>query len=152
MSESTNPTPSDQQKADETFTWTDAASSQHAPRGTGTSTAASILDSVREVVDELAERAAPTVRELSARAAELTAIAADRAAPLARRAGDATADASGKLAAKSRGWASDLRSAVGTAEPATEATPHREPPRGEPGGESAAVNERPTATGEPGPS
>ena len=78
----------------------------------GATTATSILDSVREVVDDLAERAAPTVRELSARAAELTAIAADKAAPFAKRAGEVTADASGKLAAKSREWASELR-AVG---------------------------------------
>ncbi len=58
---------------------------------------------------DLAERAGPTVRELSARAAELTATAANKAAPYARKAGAATADASLKLAESARGWAADLR-------------------------------------------
>ncbi|HEX5148932.1 MAG TPA: hypothetical protein VFW02_07620 [Candidatus Limnocylindrales bacterium] len=116
MTDPTNPTPPDEPKADETFTWTSEAASHDAPKGAGAATAANILDSVRDVVDELAERAAPTVRQLSARAAELTAIAADKAAPLAKRAGEVTADASGKLASKSREWASELRASVATAE------------------------------------
>jgi hypothetical protein len=115
MTESTNGTPADEPKADETFTWTNEAPADDA-KGSAGSTATSILDSVRDVVDELAERAAPTVREFSARAAELTAIAADKAAPFAKRAGEATADASGKLATKSREWASGLRSSVATAD------------------------------------
>lgn len=114
MTEPTTPKP-DQPTADETFTWTSEASPPD-PAGGSPSGAASILDSVRDVVDELAERAAPAVRELSARAAELTAMAADKAAPLAKRAGEATADASGKLASKSREWASDLRATIATAE------------------------------------
>ena len=52
------------------------------------------------------------MREFSARAAEFAAVAADRAAPFARRAGEATADASGKLATKSRSWAADLRASL----------------------------------------
>jgi hypothetical protein len=127
MSESTSRTPADEPKADETFTWTNEGTTADAGADAGTgasgSTATSILDSVRDVVDELAERAAPTVREISARAAELTAIAADRAAPLAKRAGEVTADASGKLASKSRGWASELRASVATADRAPEAEP-----------------------------
>ena len=75
-------------------------------------TATAILESLREAVDDLAERATPTVREFSARAAELAAVAADRAAPLARRAGEVTSDASGKLATKSRIWAADLRASI----------------------------------------
>ena len=113
--ESPNPTPADQPKADETFTWTSDTTTPPQDKSAGATTAASILESVRDVVDDLAERAAPTVRELSARAAELTAIAADKAAPFAKRAGEVTADASGKLAEKSREWASELRS-VATAE------------------------------------
>lgn len=116
--ETPNPAPADQPKADETFTWTSEPSQPSTDKSPGATTAASILESVRDVVDELAERAAPTMRELSARAAELTAIAADKAAPFAKRAGEATADASGKLAEKSREWASELR-AVATAEPET---------------------------------
>ncbi len=122
MTESSNPPPSDEPKADETFTWTDETPPD-AAAGAGPFTPASILHSVRDAVDELTERAAPTVRELSARAAELTAIAADMAAPLAKRAGEVTADASGKLAAKSREWASDLRSSVGSAGPTTPPAP-----------------------------
>jgi hypothetical protein len=113
MTESTSGTPADEPKADETFTWTHDAG---AGEPKGPSTATSILDTVRDAVDELAERAAPTVREFSARAAELTAIAADKAAPFAKRAGEVTADASGKLASRSREWASELRGSVATAE------------------------------------
>jgi hypothetical protein len=68
-----------------------------------------MLDSLKVAAGDLAERAAPTVRELSARAAELTATAANKAAPFARKAGAATADASLKLAESARGWAADLR-------------------------------------------
>ena len=120
MSQSTNPSPADEPKADETFTWTNEPQASNSSKGAGTATAASIIDSVRDVVDDLAERAAPTVRELSARAAELTAIAADKAAPFAKRAGEATADASGKLASKSREWASELRASVATADKPSE--------------------------------
>jgi hypothetical protein len=116
MTESTNGTPADEPKADETFTWTNEGAAAE-PKGSAGSTATSILDSVRDVVDDLAERAAPTVREISARAAELTAIAADKAAPFAKRAGEVTADASGKLATRSREWASELRGSVATADP-----------------------------------
>jgi hypothetical protein len=68
-----------------------------------------MFDSLKVAAGDLAERAAPTVRELSARAAELTATAANKAAPFARKAGAATADASLKLAESARGWAADLR-------------------------------------------
>ena len=68
-----------------------------------------MFESLRVAANDLAERAGPTVRDLSARAADLTATAADKAAPLVRRAGAATADASVKLAEAARGWAADLR-------------------------------------------
>jgi len=69
-----------------------------------------MFDSLKIAAGDFAERAAPTVREFSARAAELTATAANKAAPFARKAGAATADASLKLAESARGWAADLRS------------------------------------------
>ena len=130
MTEPTNPNTPDEPIPDESFTWTGDAASAGSSSGptheagtagsTGPSspgaTATAILEQLREAVDDLAERATPTVREFSARAAELAATAADRAAPLAKRAGEATADASGKLAAKSRTWASDLRASLGTAD------------------------------------
>lgn len=117
MPESTTPPPPEEPTADETFTWTQPPASHGMPGSAGAATG--ILESVRDAVDELAERAGPSVREFSARAAELAAIAADRAAPLAKRAGEVTADASGKLATMSRTWAADLRAGA----PAVEPTP-----------------------------
>ena len=78
-------------------------------KGSGHDTPETMFDSLRIAVGDLAVRAGPTVRELSARAAELTATAANKAAPYARKAGSATADASLKLAESARGWAADLR-------------------------------------------
>ena len=49
-----------------------------------------VLDQIKVAVDDIAEKAAPTVRELSAKAAELVAVAADKAAPLAQKAGEVT--------------------------------------------------------------
>ena len=140
MTEPLTPQPHDEPTPDETFTWTgdqegDAAQghadhADHADTGSagssgstgtsgsgstaGASSATALLETLREAVDDLAERASPTVREFSARAAELVATAADKAAPLAKRAGEATSEASGKLAQKSRSWASDLHASVGT--------------------------------------
>ena len=103
MTEPLNPPTPDEPTPDETFTWTneggpsddashasgDAGATGHGGSASSASTTATaILESLREAVDDLAERATPTVREFSARAAELAAVAADRAAPLARRAGE----------------------------------------------------------------
>jgi hypothetical protein len=92
-----------------------------------------MFDSIKVAANDLAERAGPTVRDLSARAADLTATAADKAAPYVRRAGAATADASVKLAEAARGWAAELRGAnpdAGAAEAssAPSATAVAEPP------------------------
>jgi len=85
------PTPS---TPDESYSWTsegaagggthgagagageDASGSSSASSAAGTATA--ILEQLREAVDDLAERATPTVREFSARAAELAATVVDR--------------------------------------------------------------------------
>ncbi len=72
----------------------------------------SIFASLRDALDDLAERASPTVREIGARAAEMTAIAADKAAPAVRKAGDIASDASGKLAVRSRDWAAEVRASI----------------------------------------
>ena len=128
MTEPTNPSPAGEPTPDETFTWTgdpgtaEGAHGASGPAGSadsagsaasgGATTATAILDSIREAVDDLADRATPTVREFSARAAEFAAVAADRAAPLAKRAGEVTSDASGKLALKSRLWAADIRASL----------------------------------------
>ena len=138
MTDSTTPQPPVEPTADETFTWTEPEGSP----GSEGAAATGILESLRDAVDELAERAAPSVREFSARAAEFAAIAADRAAPLAKRAGEVTADASGRLANLSRTWAADLRASA----PATPATSGE---AGDPLGEEAAAG--PAADVEAGP-
>jgi ABC-type transporter Mla subunit MlaD len=148
MTEQTTP-PTDPRPADEPFTWgTDPGATPGAGKGAhddasgsagasggpshgASATATGVLESLRDAIDDLTERATPAVREYSARAAELAAVAADRAAPLAKRAGEATADASGKLAAKSRIWASDLRASLATNQaegPAAETDPAGETP------------------------
>jgi hypothetical protein len=92
--------------ADETFGWTDEE--QHAgndPRAA----AERMLSQLQSMIDSIATQAAPVVRQVGAKAAELAAVAADRAGPLAHRAADATADASVKIAERSRTLAADLR-------------------------------------------
>ncbi len=131
MTESTTPPPPEEPTADETFTWTQPPASRGAAGSAGAA-ATSILESVRDAVDELADRAAPSVREFSARAAELAAIAADKAAPLAKRAGEVTADATGKLATMSRSWAADLRAGTPPAPGETAATEQAPGPTPEP--------------------
>jgi hypothetical protein len=118
MTDSTTPPPPEEPTADETFTWTQP--SPHGAASARGAAATNILESVRDAVDELAVRAGPSVREFSARAAELAAMAADKAAPLAKRAGEATADASGKLATRSREWAAELRATMTAADQSTE--------------------------------
>ena len=88
------------------------------PGGAGTgaaSNATGILESLRDALDDLFERATPTVKEVSVKAAELVGTAADKAAPVARKAGEATADASSSLAEKSRTWAAGVRDSLGAA-------------------------------------
>ena len=138
MTEPLTPDPNDRPTPDETFTWTgdndgsesradDGGTTGAGSSGFGGSTgsrssgsasssagssATAILETLREAVDDLAGRASPTVREFSARAAELAASAADKAAPLAKRAGEATSEASGKIAEKSRTWATEVRASI----------------------------------------
>ena len=87
--------------------------------GGASAAAGDVFDQIRVAVDDFAVKAAPTVREFSAKAAELVAVAADRAAPIAQKAGEATAVASSRLAERSRGWAADVREHVDD----TKATP-----------------------------
>ncbi len=142
MDDQTRPTndPSGESRradADETFTFDgdpSASTNGHGVAGDGVrGTAGNVIESLRGAVDDLteragptvrdlAERAAPTVREISAKAAELTATAAVRAAPLVKRAGEVTADATTKLAEKSREWAADLRGSAADAPEASDRT------------------------------
>jgi hypothetical protein len=75
--------------------------------------ATDVMESIRVAVEDFAEKAAPVVRQFSVKAADVVATAADKAVPLAHKAGDAAADASGKLAEKSRAWAAGTRASMG---------------------------------------
>lgn len=103
--------------SDETFAWTNPDEST--PAGSDArATAERMVGQLQSMIDSLATQAAPVVRQIGAKAAELAAVAADRAGPLAHKAADATADASVRLAEKSRTWAADLRSKVDGSEDA----------------------------------
>ena len=107
--------------ADETFGWT-APDDESAPSGGDARAAAErMLGQLQSMIDNVATQAAPVVRQIGAKAAELAAVAADRAGPLVHRAADATADASGRLAERSRTWAADLRSRDGDGASAADA-------------------------------
>jgi len=89
--------------------------------------AGDVIETLREAVEDFAEKAGPVVRQASAKAAEVIASAADKAAPLAHKAGEATADASGKLAVKSREWAAEVRESLSD-NGSTDKTDKTEPP------------------------
>ena len=93
---------------DETFGWTETENEGGASGG-AQATAERMLSQLQSMIDSLATQAAPVARQVGIKAAELAAKAADRAGPLAQRAAEATVDASGKLAERSRHWAADLR-------------------------------------------
>jgi Cd2+/Zn2+-exporting ATPase len=97
--------------SDETFAWTNPDEST-STGGDARATAERMVSQLQSMIDTVATQAAPVVRQIGAKAAELAAVAADRAGPLAHKAADATADASVRLAEKSRTWAADLRSKV----------------------------------------
>ena len=85
----------------------------HQPGGAPPATAERMLSQLQSMIDTVATQAAPVVRQIGAKAAELAAVAADRAGPLAHRAADATADASVRIAERSRTLAADLRARAG---------------------------------------
>jgi hypothetical protein len=81
---------------------------------TAKATATDVLETIRDAVEDFAEKATPVVRQFSVKAAEVVATAADKAAPFAHKAGEATAEASGRLAEKSRAWAAGTRESLGS--------------------------------------
>jgi hypothetical protein len=114
----------------ESYTTPDDANlggSSSASDGSAASKATDVLETLREAVEDFAEKATPVVRQFSAKAAEVVATAADKAVPLAQKAGEATADASGKLAVKSRTWAAEVRESLST-NGSTDKTDKTEPP------------------------
>lgn len=93
-------------------------------------TATDVLETIRDAVEDFAEKATPVVRQFSVKAAEVVATAADKAVPLAHKAGEVTAEASGRLAEKSRAWAAGTRESLGSDAPTDtfETTEKTEPP------------------------
>lgn len=96
---------------DESFGWTGDESTTGG--NDARAAAERMLAQLQAMIDQIATQAAPVVRQIGAKAAELAAVAADRAGPLAHRAADATAEASVKIAERSRTFAADLRSRTG---------------------------------------
>ena len=96
---------------DDSFGW--STEGAEAPGQGGT--ADRIMSQLQQMIDTIATQAAPVARQIGAKAAELAAIAAERAGPIAHKAADATADASVKIAERSRGFAADLRREAGSA-------------------------------------
>jgi hypothetical protein len=125
--------------ADETFAWTTEPDAESATSGSG-QTAERMVGQLQSMIDSIATQAAPVVRQIGIKAAELAAAAADRAGPIAHKAADATADASVRIAERSRVIAAELRRDVASASPdggaATTAvlddTPASAPPAAEP--------------------
>ena len=99
--------------ADETFGWT-ADDPASGPAASGT-TAERMVSQLQSMIDTIATQAGPVVRQVGIKAAELAAAAADRAGPIAHKAADATADASVRIAERSRVIAADLRRDIAAA-------------------------------------
>jgi hypothetical protein len=73
-----------------------------------------MVGQLQAMIDGLARQAGPVVREVAAKAAELASIAAERAGPIAHRAADVTEEVGGKVAARTKEVAADLRRSAGT--------------------------------------
>ena len=73
------------------------------------------LSQLESIIENLATQSAPVIREVGAKAAEIAALAAERAGPLAIRAADATAQATVKVAERSRSLAAEWRRHAGDA-------------------------------------
>jgi hypothetical protein len=84
------------------------------------------------MIDDLAEQAAPTIRQVGAKAAELAAVAGEKAGPFAQKAAAATESAGTKLAEKSRALADELRRDPGSLTGTEEAAPVGTSSDGEP--------------------
>jgi hypothetical protein len=103
-----------------------------------------MLSQLQSMIDTIATQAKPVARQIGLKAAELTALAADRAVPAAHKAGDVAADASGKLATRSREFAEAMRRELGISGEGQPAT--ADPDDAGAGGSSAASDVGSTAT------
>ena len=109
--QTTNPTTPETPapEADETFAWTgDEPNGATADPGS-TSGGREWLTQLQSMIENIAEQAGPTLRQISAKAAELAAVAGEKAGPVAARAAEMTAEAGTRIAEKSRDLAAELR-------------------------------------------
>jgi hypothetical protein len=104
---------------EQTSTWSTSSTSGEGvdPESAG----AKMVSQLQAMIDSIATQATPVAKQIGLKAAELTAAAADRAGPIAHRAGDVAADASGKLAVRSREFADAIRRELGAPENGTSA-------------------------------
>jgi hypothetical protein len=82
------------------------ATSDHADLSAGSDRP---IRQLEKVIDDLTTYATPVIREIAACAAELAAKAGQAAGPMAQRVADKTEVVGGRLADKSREFATDLR-------------------------------------------
>jgi hypothetical protein len=96
-----------------------------APDGDGASrvppNVQNMLLQLQQMIDNVAVRSGPVLREVAAKAAELAAVAGERAGPLAYKAAETTQKVGQRVAERSKEFAADLRTreeAAVDAEPA----------------------------------
>jgi hypothetical protein len=135
---------------DETFSWqgadtADAGMEAEAETGSTSDRAREWLSQLEVMIGNIAEQAAPVVREVGAKAAELAAVAADRAGPVAHRAADWFDEKGPAAAERARRLAADLRSALPEEGGESESTPG-EDSTAAPSGDATAA---PGGDGEP---
>ena len=70
------------------------------------------IGQLQEMIDQAGRQAAPLLRDVAAKAAELAAVAAENAGPVAHKAANVTESVGGKVAARSKDFAADLRRAA----------------------------------------
>ena len=106
MTNDTNPTTPDPiAPADEAFGF----GQPEVERSDRTAQAREWLGQLQSMIEQLAEQAAPVVREIGIKAAELAVKAGEKAGPMAHRAAEFTETAGHKLAERSRDLATELR-------------------------------------------
>ncbi|HEX8941448.1 MAG TPA: hypothetical protein VF763_14970 [Candidatus Limnocylindrales bacterium] len=87
----------------ETGTFPDLAEEQGGGRGS------QMLAQLQSMIDDITHQARPVLREVAAKAAELAAIAGEKAGPIAHKAAEVTEEVGGKVAARGKELAAELR-------------------------------------------
>src|SRR6187397_30537 len=91
--------------------WDSSANPTDAAPEAGPKTASGreMLVQLQQMIDTIATQAAPVVRDVAAKAAELAAVAGQKAGPLAYKAAEVTDSFGQKMAARSKGFAEEMR-------------------------------------------